>query len=881
VCNAGNMGVTLMNCTAQCGSCPQALGTHTFNQCTQGAIGTHSVFNLGLHACDAIITNYFNSSNCAPNTLAASISRAQGECAWGDTMQCALPPYVNTQPTQAVTQVLVQSCPQSSVQGPFCVSNQCNITVRDSGVCFEGTGNVNWPANSSRYTCLGGARCASFMLWTGTAANPATQCNANPSDIFTAVCNSCFKNRQGTFNRLMCDGATRVATLFENCDNNCLNCQGSALRPEDVCSAGLQSGTFIMNRGMFPCSAVQVQHFAGTGCDQTTAIVNFTQNVGQCNFGDTYHCGTYNFPNVDENRANVTERDCRCGGFGPNSGGQSNGICPAPKMYLEASCQPRISHFRFPNSSYTVSCNKQPALCATAHQFRAPDCAGGYQGRVSIQCGSCMEDFDGGHFRLTCDYASQTVTVLQQCDATCSNCAPITAPNVYPLEKCVQSGSGYLLSSGIAPCTTATLMNYFNTTGCGGSPSFVQTVAQGQCEDAILCSNAPTLPTAPAASTVLMTVCPWNPTNPVGVCAGDQCTVTTVPTNTCVKDTLMSWDAMQFYHKMTCQTQPGWCGSFSIFNNSASCGERAFMGITSFACNQCMYDSFRKMYLRISCSNGAVTATNCSDASCKQCPANTANPLTMTLQPQACTRDTVYDAVKPAGDTNVLYLRYQSLYQCNTVQVDVYQNAQCSGSAINNVIRPMGACANGVRLTCGNNFNVPTPAPTMASTIVFTIKLAAPYDGRLFAAALTNAVPGANIQDVVIMVSPDRMTVNFYFIGASAATQQALLQKSIGNNAQQTASYFGGSSIGVVANSPTPGPNGASPSDDKSSSDTVKIVGIIVGAVVGIALIGGVVFFLSRRQAAAGRRSAAGGSVNVKPQDVEEPMYEHYRDGTF
>jgi hypothetical protein len=402
-------------CNAGCSVCqyPQN-STFALNSCSSLGQGSYA-FSQGVVECATVDRATYNNSACtgAPQ---GRLRIAQQYCEGGEqatTYTCGNIPNFNTSilpQNPAFTQVLHTKCAPQPGQSlnTYCDGTNCKYFVHETGVCVPTGDNLR---KSIRLTCQPkSSNCVEMYYF----QSPTCDWDSNNIFILNLACNTCnFHN--GKYLNAQCDPQGTVY-IFGNCDSTCSNCTSRfgpgnqrpiSVRPVGKCvPSGFSPTTWVWNTGARVCDTVTVTEFTSDTCDMTTVSSRFTTASGECNSGESWRCGAFSDGFSQEN--NVTERQCRA---------NTN-----KKTYATSFCVNQSTATN--NFSYAVGCLDEKHVCARGYYYYDPACTN-FKVSATTTCGSCNKDpITGLYYNIQCDKKQQTVTILTNCDATCTTCDP-------------------------------------------------------------------------------------------------------------------------------------------------------------------------------------------------------------------------------------------------------------------------------------------------------------------------------------------------------------------------------------------------------------------------------------------------------------------------
>ena len=898
VCNPTTLGVSFYsNCSAGCNLATCSSGTATtssgqlypYQGCTPfltpnapgGATITIYLKNEGVSTCDVAQLTLFNDTNCMKPLNTVTVPQQLCD-SHGVTFSCGnAPGFNNSKSARLSNQVLQNRC-----ENNFC-SQDCKQHVYEADLCVPRVARANRQSegNSSRYRCERSRYCTKFIYFN------TSSCLGRPLGVQTYTCGQCTMFPAGQFNGnasymlTTCDPLTGDATFKAGCDKDCKVCSNAsdAARPLDTCSATHMANIFSVTAGVFYCDVVEVRDYSSTDCESGTLFEKFYLSAGDCNFGDSYFCGmpSFNVPTTAYGDSNVTETQCWCDPVtSPTTCGE--------RMFKSNTCQtygPTAPSY-LANYSYSVTCQSKVEMCISLIYFNGtvdPNCT---QPPISIfsgVCGSCYKNQlpnVTGYTKIMCGTSEvSTVTAFEGCDPTCTVC--VGQSRAFNLAACTVSLQTNLRVQvmAIAPCSTVSKLYYSNTV-CKGVPDYAITEGQNNCDgvDRYTCSEQPSLLPALPSSNVTIVQCANDR-------CGGQCNTSTLPAQACLPRSSGSPMSEQYIcpSQLTAAMSAQTCMIGAIFSDT-QCA--TFERIFTVACGSCFHSLANDgTFNQLRCSattgsQGATLLTGCNSG----CLACTGAALT---RPYNTCEQTLNAANQSSTGKTIVN---RGLVPCTTVTRLTYANVNCSGNYSTMVSFAAGACEGNAQFFCGfgsNAASTTTTAPSNGSTTTTTTTTAAPVTAdtqfTVVYAATTNYTRTLLVNGLVTVlrsstasasvvnasVSVDQLTLDttgttvvFHFTGPNAAAFAVALAASISSNPTGTAAMLQASTVAVGGNA---GPAPAS---------HMRMIGIIVGAVVGALVLIGIIAVVAtrggRRADSTSRQRRVG---EAKRDDLEQPLH--------
>ena len=649
-------------CDSTCTVCTNvSVAPHPNQQCSPGTHSGISVFNQGVSVCNTVTVSmyHFNDTNCTGTPL-FSYPEAENHCSFGVNVAC------NNQPALPPTNYSHATVSRCSGEG----CTQCTTATYASGQCYGGR----------KYTCQPSSNtCAQIVLHNGT------QCSSWLG-LFSPVCGGCTKWLFAqNYSRVECNMDTQGIKVHTGCNSDCSFCSDVEVleRPLFQCALGFGGRYSLFNRGFYPCYTAVAETYSSDDCNGAgvTVIEKRFEAQDRCNWNEEIQCNSpFNltqFTGVAANCSSSATASSRTQQF-------TSGQC--------FSLNVGAGSHSFHSLPRTVTCDSRPGRCVHLLAFNDSNC-GQFMNVISAVCGSCQKWHNGSHMvnRIIVCNRDETVSINEDCDDTCSNCARTSVVN-HAFQTCspgLRSGHS-IYSQGVSDCDTVTMRMFEPTdTTCVATPRFTWQEAEFTCAFGLSfkCGINPPLPT------------PRTTHATVSTCIGTGCTQ-------CTSMTYQSGQCSNG-HRYTCQPTLGTCAQFVLHNGT---GCKNWMGLFSSVCGGCTKWGHSSNYSRVDCDTSTQNIqihTGCnSDCS-------------------VCTDREIYQrplfqcaASGWAGNQYSIFNR--GLYPCYTVLTEKFSTNDCSGPSTTTLEERrwevQNTCEYDHQIQCHTPFNITTDTDSPGTT---------------------------------------------------------------------------------------------------------------------------------------------------------------------
>lgn len=642
-CNSVTNDVTWdTNCNVDCSKClGNSTFVHPFSVCSPALGGNGYTYNQGVQSCDAVNVTVVSDHTCAAGaTVLDAFIVGQYACNFGEYMSCT--PKNPSIPPASGSTVVMSQCPWSPNSNVGVCAN-CPQTYFPANSCQPPPPNV-YDTNVLSVD----ASCEATPGYCGDIViHGNTHCSMYVGRS-TPVCGSCMmlaatSGPAGTYSKIFCNMTSLAITLSHGCDSTCSTCTLPNFITHNYlqCNAGDPNGTSTYNRGIFPCNIVEYHHYSDANCSPGSLIHVEQEADAICQFDRMSQCvdRLVTFQNCTNPAASVTTMENTC---------VSDPVTPG--MYR------------------VYSCNNQAPQCSQLVEYSDPACTQ-YLDTATMVCDQCMKVFNPTNptvemFQsVTCDGASQAVTIRTNCDSTCGNCLNIN-PVTYNVGACTLTPTGHFVrNDGLIACD-AVRISVYSAAGCNASTLSANfTISQDVCtfHEFVQCTADP-LPTPPVGNALV-----YEQYSDTKCGSGTvQMSVTTL-SGGC----LPNYQGRPGAHVVSCDATESWCADLSI-HSGTTCGP--FIGTFHPVCNTCspwFNDTDPSAFFYIACdsANPNVTVSGGCDSTCTNCQ----YPDMFTHPYLECTAD-----VRLNGRSII----NRGVIPCATVSVIEYSDVSCIGSSV-------------------------------------------------------------------------------------------------------------------------------------------------------------------------------------------------------
>ena len=246
-CDANDNVIVSTNCDDTCRTCADRRVLEVpFDQCVSMSSDGRSFYNQGVSPCESVVITQYNLSDCAGKAV-GRFAMGQYECSNDLYVTCSRNPLL---PVPDGSHVTVSTCPWNS----NCVN--CTDKVVESGQCFDS------PFASGSQIMSRTVKCNMEMSWCADLAMYHSSDCRGSAGYFAPVCGECSRfGNETTYSHILCDSTTLNISMKRGCNSDCTKCNDAVVETHGyhACAPGVRSGTFIFNRGLFPCSTVTVR----------------------------------------------------------------------------------------------------------------------------------------------------------------------------------------------------------------------------------------------------------------------------------------------------------------------------------------------------------------------------------------------------------------------------------------------------------------------------------------------------------------------------------------------------------------------------------------------------------------------------------------------